>query len=136
MDRRGEAAHCSPSHPAAPPGPGPLTHAEQRLLASSPCPLQHCDAQPWISAVVSLPVLLSSSPFSLFSLSPLCLTLQTGVAQRKQSEPAIAALQGGRAPFTHPQQLHDELPVLLILVLVLLLHLLHFTLEMKVHQQL
>lgn len=29
----------------------------------------------------------------------------------------------------HPQQLHDELPVLLVLVPVLLLHLLHFTLQ-------
>lgn len=44
---------------------------------------------------------------------------------------ALSAPRGGRAPLTHPQQLHDELPVLLVLVLVLLFHLLHFTLEKK-----
>lgn len=73
---------CSPSHPAAPPGLGPATRAAGLPLGASPCPFQYHNEQPWVSAVASLLALLLSSPFSLFSLSPPCLTLQTVVTHR------------------------------------------------------
>lgn len=72
-------------------------------------------------------------PFLLL-VRPCRLWLHTEMVRAR--DPRDHATGGGRTPLTHPQQLHDELPVLLILVLVLLLHLLHFTLQKKTHQQL
>jgi len=90
-------AHCSPYHPAAPPGPGPVTRAAGFLLGVSPCPLQHHDARPWLSAVASSLALLLSSPFCPSSLSPPCLTLQTVVTRSGgQSQRPQRPHHGGR----------------------------------------
>lgn len=81
-------ARRSPSRPAAPPGLGPGTHAAGLLLGAPPCHRQHCDVQTWVSAVAFSLYFLSSSPFSLFSPSPPCLSLQTAVAHERWLEPA------------------------------------------------
>lgn len=121
-------SHSSPSPPAAPPGLAPVPRAEF-LLGGAPCPLH--DAGVCFSAVAaSLLPLLLSSPSSPFSLCPPCWSLQTVVTQGvRAGDWSHQSHHGeGTAP-PHPQQLHDELPVLLVLVPVFLLHLLHFTLQ-------
>lgn len=127
-------SHSSPSPPAAPPGLAPVPRAEF-LLGGAPCPLHNAGVCFSAVVVASLLPLLLSSPSSPFSLCPPCWSLQTVVTQgvRAGDWSHQSHHREGTAP-PHPQQLHDELPVLLVLVPVLLLHLLHFTLQGK-HQQ-
>lgn len=89
---------CSPSRPAAPPAPAPATRAAALPRAAPPCPPQHHGARPWVSAAASSPALLSSSPFSPFSLSRPWLTLQTAVTHGAQSQRHRRPCRGDRAP--------------------------------------